>query len=301
MAAINAVSGIDRLNRIYDPDMVMRPKRAQANGTGQADAAAEERRILAQEQALRASVPGGKAHTTYTYSTGPDGRMYISGADVSIIAPEDELRAATGSAGRPAGTVAEFGPAVANEPQARGGADAEELSPEAQKEVAKLEQTQREVIAHEAAHMAAGGQFAGSASYTYTTGPDGKQYITGGEVPISTPATSDPRQALQNAQQVLSAATAPASPSGPDMAVAANAARMAAQARIDMASGKGESEGSDSAGGEPNVHTESQIKNAYAATKSPKGLWTKAHGFEPEDWERMTMAQAEQDRFELAA
>lgn len=38
-----------------------------------------------------------------------------------------------------------------------------------------------------------------------------------------------------------------------------------------------------------------------AATKSPKGLWTKAHGFEPEDWERMATAQAEQDRFELAA
>jgi len=102
-------------------------------------------------------------------------------------------------------------------------------------QIAELESIQREVVAHEAAHQAAGGKFTGAASYGYTKGPDGKRYITSGEVPIRVPATDDPKEALRNAEQVIRAAMAPAKPSGQDIAVATSAAQIAADARIKIA------------------------------------------------------------------
>ena len=53
-------------------------------------------------------------------------------------------------------------------------------SPEEDAVIRELRNTEREVIAHEAAHQAAAGRFGGAVSYTRTTGPDGKSYITGG-------------------------------------------------------------------------------------------------------------------------
>ena len=45
----------------------------------------QERRILAQERALKmASGSEAKVSTTYRYSVGPDGRRYITGAEVKI-------------------------------------------------------------------------------------------------------------------------------------------------------------------------------------------------------------------------
>jgi hypothetical protein len=100
--------------------------------------------------------------------------------------------------------------------------------------VAQLKQTERKVIAHEAAHKAVGGQYAGAISYSYTTGPDGKRYISGGEVPISTPSTDDPKEMLRIARQVMQAALAPADPSPQDRAVAASAAQKMAQAQSEI-------------------------------------------------------------------
>lgn len=51
-------------------------------------------------------------------------------------------------------------------------------------EVARLRQRDAAVRRHEQAHAAAGGPHAGAPSYEYTQGPDGRQYATGGEVPI---------------------------------------------------------------------------------------------------------------------
>lgn len=111
----------------------------------------------------------------------------------------------------------------------------DELSDAEKQMVAKLEARDREVRAHEQAHMSAGGGLAGAASYTYQTGPDGKRYAIGGEVPISVPSTSNPQQALVNAQRMRAAALAPASPSGQDRAVAARAANMIANAQAMIA------------------------------------------------------------------
>jgi hypothetical protein len=107
-----------------------------------------------------------------------------------------------------------------------------ELSAEEKKQVVDLKKRDREVKAHEAAHMAAGGGYVrGGASYSYQTGPDGKRYAVGGEVSIDTSAEDDPNATIRKMQTVRSAALAPANPSGQDRSVAAAASAMEAKAR----------------------------------------------------------------------
>jgi hypothetical protein len=107
-----------------------------------------------------------------------------------------------------------------------------ELSPKDKQKVETLQKCDRQVRAHEAAHMAAGGQYIrGAATYTYETGPDGKQYAVGGEVSIDTsPVSGDPKATVRKMEKVETAALAPADPSPQDRAVAAQAAREAAEA-----------------------------------------------------------------------
>lgn len=105
-----------------------------------------------------------------------------------------------------------------------------------QQEIAELAARDREVRAHEQAHVAVGGQYAGTASYTYERGPDGRQYAVGGEVPISTsPVAGDPQATIDKMEQVRRAALAPAEPSSADRAIAAQAAQLIAQARVELA------------------------------------------------------------------
>ena len=105
--------------------------------------------------------------------------------------------------------------------------------PAIQAQIAKLKQTEEKVKAHEAAHKAVGGNLASSASYSYTRGPDGRSYITGGEVQIDMSGGSTPQETISKMQQVIRAALAPADPSGQDRAVAAQAASQMAQAQMD--------------------------------------------------------------------
>lgn len=102
--------------------------------------------------------------------------------------------------------------------------------------VEKLKARDRELRAHEAAHAAVGGQYAGSPTYTYQRGPNGVSYAVGGEVSISTSEIAgDPEATLQKAQQIQRAALAPAEPSAQDRRVAAKASQMAQEARVDIA------------------------------------------------------------------
>ena len=110
----------------------------------------------------------------------------------------------------------------------------DELTEEEQQQIRELEQTQNEVVAHEHAHQAAAGEFGGGISYTYTQGPDGKSYITGGEVPIHLREGATPEETLQNMQKVQAAANAPNDPSGQDLKVAAKAAAQAMKARQEI-------------------------------------------------------------------
>ncbi|MCE5312537.1 MAG: hypothetical protein LLF86_05235 [Nitrospiraceae bacterium] len=102
-------------------------------------------------------------------------------------------------------------------------------------EVLKLKTDEQRVIAHENAHKAAGGQYAGSAHYSYTAGPDGKQYIAGGEVSIDLSTGKTPEDTASKMAQVIRAALAPADPSGQDIAVAARASMIETRARMEYA------------------------------------------------------------------
>jgi len=107
-----------------------------------------------------------------------------------------------------------------------------------QMEIADLTARDREVRVHEQAHAAVGGALAGSPTYSYTRGPDGRSYVTDGEVSIDTaPVAGDPQATLAKMDQVRRAALAPAEPSAQDMRVAAQAQAQAtaAQARGELA------------------------------------------------------------------
>lgn len=112
-----------------------------------------------------------------------------------------------------------------------------EFSEDEYRTIQELQNRDREVRAHEQAHLAAAGQYAtGGPSFSFQQGPDGKRYAVGGEVGIDTsPIPDDPQATLQKARQIRAAAMAPAEPSGQDRAVAAQAAQMAADAQQQIA------------------------------------------------------------------
>jgi hypothetical protein len=103
------------------------------------------------------------------------------------------------------------------------------------KEIEQLKNRDREVRAHELAHLATAGAYArGGASFDYKIGPDGKRYAVGGEVNIDISKDSDPQKTLEKAQVIRRAALAPAEPSGQDRRIAMQAAVMAAEARQEL-------------------------------------------------------------------
>ncbi|NLM71608.1 MAG: hypothetical protein GX181_06585 [Synergistaceae bacterium] len=171
--------------------------------------------------AIRAQ--GQVTSTVYHYEIGPDGRRYITGATVTYR--EDERDSSVGRS-----------PSRDREPRGETESFFEdgriELTEESK---ARLKAVEREVIAHEAAHKAVGGQYAGPVSYTYATAPDGTRYIVGGEVSISAPEGRTPEETIQIMEQVKRAALAPGDPSPQDLQVAAAASAAQMRARAELA------------------------------------------------------------------
>lgn len=127
-----------------------------------------------------------------------------------------------------------------------------ELSDEEQAQVKELKERDAEVRAHEAAHAATGGSFAGSPSYEYQVGPDGKRYAIGGEVKIDTaPIEGDPQATIDKLQQVQAAALAPAEPSDQDRKVAQAAAAALREAQAELAAQSRAERTGEAAEGEP--------------------------------------------------
>ncbi|MDR1650134.1 MAG: hypothetical protein LBR71_07715 [Synergistaceae bacterium] len=280
-----------------------------------ASLAAQEQQILARERALKmVSGSGAQVSTTYRYTVGPDGRRYITGAEVTVQGDEDAIDRIGGGVKRAVPDALKKGEAdeeasKGETPEKTSAARASEGEDTENDAIRELKQIEREVISHEAAHQAAGGRFAGAVSYSYTRGPDGHAYITGGEVPIHVPPSSDPEQTVRDMEQVQRAAMAPASPSGQDRAVAAQAAAAAAQARQQInasrgAGSKGQvtSQAQDTPSGTfktgiSSVRAEllrdraqsdmaslsgweNDLKGVYARAASPFGLWALGRGFE---------------------
>lgn len=172
-------------------------------------------------------VPGSVAGPS-TVSTQPVGQlppMVPTGISVPVTA---------GAATSTENTDAEAQRAA--EMEQRAAAAEAEMQRLLQEEIRTLAQRDREVRAHEQAHLAVGGQYAGPVSYDYQRGPDGRLYAIGGSVAIDiAPVPNDPDATLQKMQQVQRAALAPAEPSAQDLAVAAQAAQQAAEARAELA------------------------------------------------------------------
>ncbi|MEO1275327.1 MAG: putative metalloprotease CJM1_0395 family protein [Pseudomonadota bacterium] len=111
------------------------------------------------------------------------------------------------------------------------------LTPAEQDLVDRLAARDREVRAHEQAHARVGGQYAGSPSYTYQTGPDGKRYAIGGSVAIDvSPVPGDPEATIAKMEQVKAAALAPAEPSSADRRIATLAEAASREAQAVLAS-----------------------------------------------------------------
>lgn len=126
-----------------------------------------------------------------------------------------------------------------------------QLTAEEKAIVEKLKTIDREVRAHEQAHKNVGGKFAGSASFGFEVGPDGRRYAVSGEVSIDiAPVAGDPEATIAKMNTVAAAALAPAKPSGQDRQVAAQAtairagaqAELTRQSRLDL-SGEGDQPG----------------------------------------------------------
>ena len=143
-----------------------------------------------------------------------------------------------------------------------------EFSKTEQREIEKLKRRDREVRAHEMAHQSAGGQYAGSASYSYTTGPDNRRYAVGGSVDIETSPAKTPEETVKKAEQIKRAATAPAQPSAADLQIAAKAARMKmeAQAELNQKEISGE-DGGNKNGDQISKNDASQLENKYLINK----------------------------------
>lgn len=110
------------------------------------------------------------------------------------------------------------------------------FSEDEQRQLRELQQRDREVRAHEQAHVAAGGSLViRGAVFEYETGPDGQRYAVGGEVTIDTSPGRTPQETVTKAQRIIATALAPMDPSPQDRRVASDAQRMSAEARIEVA------------------------------------------------------------------
>lgn len=182
--------------------------------------------------------------------SGPGGQTHLSSVDPagkrSLQSNADETQMGIRLSGTGADEFKAYGPVANRKESARSPEpilpgsndkhptrmeDKKENDPQIQQEVARLKTIEQKVKAHEAAHKSAGGPITGPISYSYTRGPDGRNYITGGEVPITISSGRTAQETINRMQQVIQAALAPADPSPQDRAVAAQAAAMQVQAR----------------------------------------------------------------------
>jgi hypothetical protein len=153
--------------------------------------------------------------------------------------PEAETATAKAEA-RPGGALTQpvLGPegarglALSQTPDA---ASPDGLSADEQNLARQMAARDREMRRHEQAHAQAGGTHAGSPTFSYKIGPDGRRYASGGEVAIdTTPVRDDPEATIAKMLIVKAAALAPAAPSMPDRRIAAQAdtIRLAALAEL---------------------------------------------------------------------
>jgi hypothetical protein len=143
-----------------------------------------------------------------------------------------------------------------------------ELTPEQQRQVEVLKQTDRKVRSHEQAHMAAGAGLVRGSSFSFQAGPDNKRYAVAGEVSIDTSPGRTPTETIAKVQQIRAAALAPADPSTQDRRVAAAASQMEMEARQELAQAREEERSGNS-----------QVGSALAAYRQVSAPSESSSGF----------------------
>jgi hypothetical protein len=109
---------------------------------------------------------------------------------------------------------------------------AEELTADEQREVYRLAEIDRRVRAREQAYLAASRGQARAANVRYITGPDGRQYAVEADLQVDIgPVDGNPELTLAKAKAAEAAALAAADPSPRDRMTAAQARRVADEAR----------------------------------------------------------------------
>lgn len=167
---------------------------------------------------------------------GPRRPLITGGAFTLAVAIGLSLDQETRPDGLEPATPATLADGAATEADDAGEQGIDGLTEEEREQVRELQARDAEVRRHEAAHAAAGGQYAGAPTFTYQTGPDGKRYAVGGAVSIDTsPVKGDPEATIRKAQQIRAAANAPADPSSQDRRVAALADSLRQQAQAELA------------------------------------------------------------------
>lgn len=136
-----------------------------------------------------------------------------------------------------------------------------------QKELEELQQRDLEVRSHEKAHASTGGQYSGTPSYEYQTGPDGRRYAVGGEVSIDISAESTPEETIRKMQQVKAAALSPTEPSPQDLRVATEAIQRTVEARNEIIEAKAEQ--ADKAFKELIAGQSEQVSSANTISNTP--------------------------------
>ncbi|MBO9426218.1 hypothetical protein J7444_15880 [Labrenzia sp. R4_1] len=130
--------------------------------------------------------------------------------------------------------LASAGQDAAQQAEPEDDADGDGLTEGEEKQVQELKQRDREVRAHEQAHARVGGAYASAPTYTFQQGPDGKRYAVGGEVQIDTSTERTPEATIRKMRVVISAALAPAEPSGQDLRVAQQARSQLSEAQAEL-------------------------------------------------------------------
>ena len=175
----------------------------------------------------------------------------------------------------------------------------EELTKEELKLVTELQKRDTEVRTHEQAHLTAAGQYAaGGASFSFTTGPDGKRYANAGSVPIDLGKEKTPEATIQKMRTVRRAALAPASPSGADRNIAAQASAKEIQAMKEIQT---DSQKSSSDNLEKDADDKMDITNPQpVGTTDTKQTNDHIESPQVSDFSRQTMASAYQSIAALA-
>ncbi len=219
--------------------------------------------VLSSIPPLYPSVSGGSASS----ASGPaaiSGRPSVEAEQPTVVDDGSARTAEQASENKSATSATENKPAADEKPDGEKNGQ-QGLTESELKELTDLKARDREVRAHEAAHQAVGGQYAGAMSFSYQRGPDGAQYAVGGEVPIDVaPVAGDPQATIEKMRVVRSAAMAPAQPSSQDRAVAAQAMQTMLQAQSELANGETDTD-SDVSGVEPRVSGQARGSDAGGA------------------------------------